>query len=86
MVKSKTKIAAIFGAVSASLGGAGAVIAGLGLCACILAPLFSVIGIASLIMGFLSDNSPYFLAIGTAFLVSSFILYEKKQTCKVHKK
>jgi len=86
MAKSKTTWMVITGAVSAILGSAGAVITSFGLCACILAPAFSLLGITAIVMSFLSKNGTYFLAIGVAFLAGSFILYEKKQTCDVHKK
>ncbi len=86
MAKSRTRIAAIAGAVSASLGGIGAAIAGLGLCACVLAPLFSFVGIISIIMGFLARNSVYFFAVGAFLLAASFILHKKSKVCKIHKK
>jgi len=82
----KEKIIAIFGAVSASLGAIGAAIVGFGLCACVWAPLFSVAGIFSIVMGVLSNNKIYLLVIGFVLLLISFILYRKKKTCKKHRK
>lgn len=88
MLKTKVKprIIAIFGAISTSLGGIGAAIAGFGLCACVLAPIFSFVGAISIIMGFLSKNRIYFLAGGVVLLIISFVLYKRKKTCKIHKK
>ena len=82
----KQKILVLIGGVSAFLGSVGAVIASFGLCACVLAPAFSFIGISSIIMGFLSNNKMFFLIIGIVFLLLSFLFFKKKKTCKKHKK
>lgn len=82
----KSKIAAISGAVTASLGGLGTVIAGFGLCPCVLAPTFSFFGIATFIIGFLSKNRFYLLAAGVVLIAASIILNYHKKTCKVHNK
>jgi len=82
----KQKIIAIIGAISAFLGSIGIVIAEFGLCACILAPIFSLAGIASIVMGFLSQNKVYFLATGIILLIISFIFYKRKKECKRHNK
>jgi len=80
----KEKITAIIGAISAFLGSVGIVIAEFGLCACVLAPILSLAGVISIIMGFLSQNKAYFLVIGVALLLVSFIFYKKKKACKKH--
>ncbi len=86
MPKSKSKIIAVFGGISAVLGSAGAAISSFGLCACVWAPLLSVAGITSIVMGFLSKNSMYFFAVGAALLIGSYILHQKSKVCPVHKK
>lgn len=82
----KEKIISIIGAVSASLGSIGIVIAEFGLCACVLAPILSLAGMTSIVMGFLSQNRVYFLMIGIVLLLISFIFYKRKKVCKIHKK
>lgn len=82
----KQKIVAFFGAISTFLGGIGIAIAELGLCACVLAPIFSLAGLISLVMVFLSENKTYFLIIGIGLLLISFIFYKRKKVCKIHKK
>lgn len=82
----KTKILAIFGTISTFLGGIGIAIAELGLCACVLAPIFSLAGIISISMSFLSENKMNFLIIGAVLLLISFIFYKRKRLCPVHRK
>ena len=82
----KAKITAIIGAISAFLGSVGIVIAELGLCACILAPIFSLAGVIAIVMWFLSQNKAYFLVIGVVFLLVSFVFYKRKEVCKRHGK
>lgn len=82
----KEKIITISGAVSAFLGGIGIVIAEFGLCACVLAPILSLAGMVSIVMGFLSQNKVYFLMIGIMLLSISFIFYKRKKSCRVHGK
>lgn len=82
----KAKIIALLGAITTFFGVIGAAIAEFGLCACILAPILSVVGIVSLVMGFLSQNRAYFLVIGIILLIISFIFYKRKKVCRIHGK
>jgi len=82
----KVKITAIIGAISAFLGSVGIVIAEFGLCACVLAPILSLAGAASIVMGFLSQNRAYLLISGIVLLLASFIFYKRKKVCKRHGK
>ncbi len=82
----KQKILVLTGAVSTLLGGIGAAISGLGLCACVWAPLFSLAGLVSLIVGLLSNNKIFFLTTGIILLLISLMLHKKKKACKIHHK
>ncbi len=82
----KQKLLGLMGAVSASLGGLGAIISSFGLCACVLAPIFSLVGLLSIVMGFLSKASIPLVVAGTFFIAVSFILHKKNKTCPVHRK
>jgi len=57
----KQKIIALTGTISTLLGSIGAAISGLGLCPCVLAPIFSLMGIAFFAGVFLSKNKILFL-------------------------
>ena len=72
------------GAASALLGTLGSGIAAFGFCPCILAPVFSLIGIFSLTMSFLSDYRFVFLGIGLMLLAVGIVLYSKKSRCRLH--
>ncbi|MBU1204282.1 MAG: hypothetical protein KJ968_01115 [Nanoarchaeota archaeon] len=82
----KQKILVLTGAISTLLGSIGAVISGLGLCACVWAPLFSLAGLASLTVGFLSNNKIFFLITGIILLLISLILHKTKKAFKIHHK
>ncbi|MBU3941388.1 MAG: hypothetical protein KKF74_00580 [Nanoarchaeota archaeon] len=82
----KQKILVLTGAVSTLLGSIGAAISWLGLCACVWAPLFSLAGLASLTIGFLSNNKLFFLITGIILLLISLIFHKIKKTCKIHHK
>lgn len=82
----KEKILALIGAISTLFGVIGAAIAEFGLCACVLAPILSIAGILTILMGFLSQNRAYFLIIGITLLIISFLFYKKKKICKIHRK
>ncbi len=82
----KKKIIVITGGVSTLLGSIGTAIAAFGLCACVLAPLLSLVGILAIVMAFLSDNRILFLIIGILLLIISLIFYKKKNKCKRHRK
>lgn len=82
----KQKIIIAIGAISTLLGSIGAAIAAFGLCACVLAPIFSLVGILSIVTGFLSNNKILFLTIGILLLIISLFLYKKKNKCKRHRK
>lgn len=82
----KQKILVLTGAVSTLLGSIGAAISSFGLCVCVWAPLFSLAGLVSLIVGFLSNNKIFFLITGIILLLISLILYKTKKACKIHHK
>ena len=81
----KHKIIAGTGVFSTILGSAGAIIAGLGLCGCMFAPIFAFAGTISLIMVFLSEYRYYFLTIGIISLLISLYFYKNKKECKIKK-
>ena len=62
-------------------GGIGAVVSAFGLCPCVLAPIFSLVGIASFVGVFLSKNKILFIVIGSIFLLISLILSKKNKLC-----
>ncbi|MAG08469.1 hypothetical protein CMO89_03275 [Candidatus Woesearchaeota archaeon] len=86
MNTNRAKITAAFGTILAFLGGIGAYASSIGLCACTLAPIFSFVGIISIIVSFLSENKLFFLVTGIILLIISFIFYKKKKVCRIHKK
>ncbi len=82
----KEKLIAATGAISTLLGGAGAVLAGIGICPCLAGPMLSVLGILTMSGVFLSKHKFIFLVIGLVFLLTSFFFYQHKKSCKIHKK
>ncbi len=78
----KQKIIALTGTISTLLGSIGAAISGLGLCPCVLAPIFSLMGIAFFAGVFLSKNKILFLMIGIILLLISLILHKIKKHAK----
>ena len=85
MNKLKKRVILSTGATSTVLGGTGAVLASMGLCGCTLAPIFSIFGIATILISFLTYYKFELLILGTLLLIISYMLYSKK-TCKIHKK
>ncbi len=82
----KSKTVGIIGSISTFFGGIGVAVTNLGLCTCVLAPVFSLLGLTSILLAFLSDFSIVFLSAGIALLISSIILHNQSNTCRVHKK
>lgn len=82
----KEKILASVGIISTLVGGTGVAIAGIGLCICIWAPIFSAVGALSFGMAFLSRYHILFIILGIVSLIISFILYKRKKVCRIHKK
>ncbi len=75
----------IFGIISTVFGALGGVVAGLGLCPCVLAPVVSLMGVVILLFTFLVSNKVYFVMIGVSLLIISYLLHRKK-TCHIHTK
>jgi hypothetical protein len=82
----KQKLTLLFGSISTLLGGIGTIIAEFGLCVCAWAPILSLLGTLSIVMGFLSKNKIYFFIIGIILLLISLLLHKRKKHCKVHRK
>tara|TARA_Y100000310_G_scaffold322458_1_gene381530 strand:- start:139 stop:411 length:273 start_codon:yes stop_codon:yes gene_type:complete len=80
----KKKFLIIIGSISALLGSIGVVVATWGLCACVLVPTFSLLGITSIVFSFLSEEKVTFLSAGIVFLLLSLVFYFKKKKCKKH--
>ena len=76
----------IIGTITTILGGIGTILASIGLCACTIAPILSITGIATIIGGFLTGAQTYLYIIGISLIITSAIIHKKKKTCKRHKK
>ena len=74
----KQKLLAFFGAISTGLGAIGVAIAEIGLCGCVLAPVFSLLGVLSIAGWYLSQNKIYFLIIGVLLLIVAFVFFKRK--------
>jgi hypothetical protein len=86
MNKIKQRILTIVGAGSVGLGTIGAAISSAGLCFCVWAPLFSFLGMFSLIIGFFSEYKFIFLTIGIIMLGLGLYSHHQAKTCKIHNK
>jgi len=86
MISLKKRIVEIAGAISASLGGAGAAIAEFGLCVCTIGPLLSLAGVVTIIFSFLAEHKIYFVGVGVVLIVVGIVLHSRRKTCKIHKK
>jgi len=82
----KEKVLAIIGTISTLVGTVGAIIASFGLCICFWAPVFSFLGIISLVFVFISEKKTIFLVTGVILLFISFIFHNRKHSCSIHKR
>jgi len=71
----------IFGAISAGMGSIGALLSGVGICGCFVTPFMSIAAATSIIIGFLTKYTNFFIVLGIILLAVA----AQPKTCKVHK-